>query len=295
MSYKPALDFFKKTFAEWSDDNIPRLSASVAFYAMLSIGPLLVISIKIVGMIFGKEAASGQIRAYTSQLVGPQGAQAVQDMVQNAAEPGAGIFATIFSVAVLLFSASAVFVELQDSMNVIWDVKPGPDRGWKDTIKERFLSMSLVLGMAFLLMVSLVVSTILAGLGKMFAGDPATWLMQTVNFIGSFAVITVLFALMFKYLPDVKVRWRTVWIGALATALMFTIGKFALGWYLARGSTTSIFGAAGSLVALLLWVYYSAQILFLGAEMTQIYAGLRAPAPAPAPAPAQKPASGSAR
>jgi membrane protein len=187
---------------------------------------------------------------------------------------GGSIVATIIGVVTLLFGASGVFGELQDSLNTIWEVQPKPGLGFFATLKKRFFSFAMVLGVGFLLLVSLVISAALAALGGMLGGaqEDQSLIWKAINFAISFGVTTLLFALIYKILPDAKVQWRDVWIGAVVTALLFSIGKAALGWYLARPTTTSSYGAAGSFVALLLWVYYSAQILFLGAEFTQVYA-----------------------
>ncbi len=260
----------KRAFSDWSEDKATKLAAALAYYTMLSIAPLLVICMKIVGKIFGDEAASGQISAYLNQTVGQKGAEAAQEMIKNAGQPSAGILATTISVVVLFLSASGVFGELQDSLNTVWEVKPKPGRGIMGMIKDRFLSMTMVMGVVFLLLVSLIASTVLTGATHAIGLDEGV-ILSVINFIVSIAVITVLFALIFRYIPDAKVRWPDVWIGAIATSILFTIGKSLLGWYLGRASATSVYGAAGSLVALLIWVYYSAQILFFGAEFTQVY------------------------
>jgi len=258
---------FKTAFSEYSDDKVARLSAALAFYTMLSIAPMLVICIKIAGVVFGDEAARGQVGGYLTQTMGAKAAESVQQMVANAGQAGGGVLATIISTVILLFSASNVFGELQDSLNTIWEVKPKPDRGIMGTIKDRFFSLTLVLGTAFLLLVSLVASTVLSGALGRLGGEGIFW--QAVNFIIAFAVVTGLFAVILKYLPDVKIPWSDVWAGALLTALLFSVGKLLLGIYLGRASTTSVYGAAGSLVAMLLWVYYTAQIFFIGAEYVQ--------------------------
>ncbi len=201
---------------------------------MLSIAPLLIISIKIVGVIFGQKAAEGQIAGYLTETVGSEGAKAAQQMIANAGQEG-GVVATVISVLVLLFSASGVFGELQDSLNTIWEVKPKPNQGILATIKARFFSLTLVLGVAFLLMVSLVASTVLSGIADKVGGGEGIFL-KLVHFVISIGVITGLFAMMFRYLPDVRISWRNVWVGAALTAVLFTLGKFLLGWYLGRGA-----------------------------------------------------------
>lgn len=264
------LSMFKQAGSDWLQDKSVKLAAALAFYTMLSIAPLLIISIRIVGKMFGNERAREHIQAYVVDNVGQKGWEAIQPMLENASNGGGGL-ATAVSIAILIFSASYVFGELQDSLNVIWEVKPRPDRGIWGTIKDRFFSFTLVLGVIFLLLVSLIVTTVLNAItDRLGMGEGIFY--RALSFIVSFAIITGLFAAIFKYLPDVKISWRNVLPGAALTAVLFTIGKFLLGWYLGRQSTTSVYGAAGSLVALLLWVYYAAQILFFGAEFTQAYA-----------------------
>jgi membrane protein len=270
--------------ASWSEDKAPRLGAALAYYTVFSLAPLLVIAVGIAGVFFGEEAARGQIVDQIRGLVGDQGAQAVETMVEHAGrQKTSGVVATAIGLAMLLFGASGVFGELQDSLNTIWGVKPRPGRGLLGVIKDRFASFTMVIGIAFLLLVSLILSAALAALGPRLGGGTAEGAMHIVNGLVSFGVITVLFAAMYKYVPDVQIQWRDVWVGAAVTSLLFTLGKFAIGLYLGKSSVASAYGAAGSLVILLIWVYYSAQILFFGAEFTKVYAksygsGLR-PAP----------------
>ncbi len=271
ISLRSTARLVKQAAADWSADNAIQLAAALAFYTMLSIAPLLIICMKIAGTLFGDDVASRQIDSYLGETVGSKGAEAAQEMIANAREAGSGVLATIASVAVLLFSASGVFGQLKTSLNRVWEVEPAPKQGFWGTIKARFFSITLVVGTVFLLIVSLIASALLTGLTGAIGLDEGL-LLGVLHFALSFGVITLLFALIFKYLPDARVQWRDVWAGAIATAMLFTIGKFVLGWYLGRASTTSVYGAAGSLVAMLLWVYYSAQILFLGAEFTQVWA-----------------------
>jgi membrane protein len=264
----------RQTFREWSEDKVPQLGAALAFYTALSIAPLLVITLGIVAFFLGTEAAGGQITQQLGALVGEEGGKAIEDMIASANKPTEGIVATVLSVVTLLFGASGVFGQLQSALNTIWGVKPKPDRGIWGIVRDRFLSFTMVMGMAFLLLVSLVITASIASLGSFFGNPPDSlkWIAQAVNFVVSFGVITLLFALMFKLLPDVKMAWRDVWLGAILTAALFTIGKLAIGLYLGRSSMASSYGVAGSFVVLLVWVYYSAQILFFGAELTQVYA-----------------------
>jgi membrane protein len=206
--------------------------------------------------------------------VGEQGAEALQAMIENAHQEDSGTFAAVLGVVTLLFGASGVFGQLQDSLNTIWEVQPKPGRGVWGFLRDRFLSFAMVMGCAFLLLVSLVVSTALSAATKFTEGfgEEFQWVGMLINFVVSFAVVTGIFALTFKMVPDVKVAWRDVWIGAVITALLFVIGKFALGLYLGRSSMASSYGVAGSLIVLLVWVYYTAQIVFFGAEFTQVFA-----------------------
>jgi membrane protein len=264
----------KRTFSEWSEDKVPQLGAALAFYSALSLAPLLVIALAIAGLFLGEEAARGQIVNELQSLVGPAGGKAIESMIQNASKPETGIIASVLSIATLLFGASGVFGQLQDSLNTIWEVKPKEGRGFWGMIRDRFLSFTMVMGVAFLLLVSLLISAGLASLGMVAERLPEAvqWIAQLVNFVVSFIVITVLFAMMFKLLPDVKMAWRDVWLGAIVTAVLFMLGKFAIGLYLGHSTMASSYGVAGSFVVLLVWTYYSAQILFFGAELTQVYA-----------------------
>jgi membrane protein len=271
---KTAFDVFKQTVRDWLDDKAPRLGAALAYYTVFSIAPLIVIVIAIAGMWFGQEAAQGQIMAQLTGLVGEKGAEAIGGMLEAANKPREGMIASVLAIATLVFGATGVFIQLQDALNTIWEVKPKPGRGIWGFVRQRLLSLAMVFGIGFLLLVSLVLSAGLAAAGKWFEGampgGEQVW--HAINFGVSFAVIAALFTLMFKYLPDVKIAWSDVWLGGVLTALLFTAGKFALGMYLGRSGVSSAYGAAGSLVVLLLWVYYSAQILFFGAEFTQVYA-----------------------
>jgi membrane protein len=264
----------KRTVKEWSDDKAPRLGAALAYYTVFSLVPLLVIIIAMIGLFLGQEAAQSYILDQIGSMVGQQSAAAIKDMLQRASQPASGLLATVVAGATLLFGASGLFGQLQDALNTIWGVEPKPDRGLWGMIQDRFLSFMAVLGTAFLLLVSLVISAALAAFGKWFGGIlPAPEVvLQVINFVVSVAVITMLFAMIFKLLPDARIAWRDVWIGAAMTALLFTIGKFLIGLYLGKSDVGSAYGAAGSLVIVLLWVYYSSQILLFGAEFTQVYA-----------------------
>lgn len=272
---KAILDLLKETFSEWSKDKASRLSAALAYYTVFSLAPLLIIVIAIAGAVFGEEAARGEIVGQIQGLVGRDGAEFIETAIENANKPATGRFASIISVVVLLFGASGVFAELQDALNTVWEVQAKPERGLINVIRNRFLSFTMVLGVGFLLLVSLVASAALAATVNFFGhllppGLDFVW--QLANFIFSFIVATVLFGLIYKVLPDVKIGWSDVWIGAAITSVLFSIGRYVLGQYLGNSSFGSTYGAAGSLVVVLAWVYYAAQILFFGAEFTQVYA-----------------------
>lgn len=275
MNAKKLLGILKQTGIEWVEDKAPMLGAALAYYTIFSLAPLLIIAIAIAGFVFGEEAARGQIFEQLRSLLGDQGGQAVQEMVRNAGKSrGTGIVASITGFAALLLGASGVFGQLQASLNIIWNVKPKPGRGLMGFLQTRFLSFGFILVVGFLLLVSLLLTAAITfvsqQLGAMAPGMEAA--AQGGNLLLSFLVIGLLFALIFKYLPDVEIGWRDVWVGALITAVLFSLGKLGLGLYLGASSVGSTFGAAGSLIVLLVWIYYSAQILFFGAEFTQVWA-----------------------
>lgn len=248
-----------------------RLSAALSLYTILSLAPLLVITIKIVGVVVkNKNYARDQITDQLTDLMGWRVAQAIQPLIENSKEPGGGILATLVSSALLIFSATGVFVELQDSMNTVWGVKPKPNRGIWDFIHHRLLSLGMVFGTGFLLLVSMFVTTLMDHVSEYVAHD-RKWFGVFLDIMVSFSVVSVLFAAIFKFLPDVKLKWRNVWLGAVFTSGLFTAGKYALALYFRFASPTSAFGAAGSLAAVILWVYYSAFILFFGAEFTKVW------------------------
>lgn len=274
MNPRVAWRLLKETVTEWNKDKASRLAAALAYYTVFSLAPLLVITIAIAGLVFGTAAAKGEIVGQIQGLVGKDGAEFIQTAIANANKPKAGTIASIISVLFLLFGASGVFAQLQDALNTIWEVQPKPNRTLIFIIRGRFFSFTMVLGIGFLLLVSLLLSAVLAGVvhffGNLVPGFDFLW--QLLNFVLSFGVITLLFGMIYKILPDVKIGWNDVWIGATITSLLFTIGKFLLGLYLGNSSFGSTYGAAGSLVIILTWVYYSAQILFFGAEFTKVYA-----------------------
>jgi membrane protein len=275
MNLKVIVGLLKETWTEWQEDKASRLAAALAYYTAFSIAPLVVIAIAIAALVYGEEAAQGQIATQLGALVGKEAAEAIESLVESSyRQSGEGIIATVISIGLLFFGASNIFTQLQDSLNTIWEVAPKPGRGIKGIIKDRILSFGMVLGIGFLLLVSLILSTVLAALGNYLGGmmPGLQFLWSILNFLLSFGVISLLFALMFKFLPDVKITWGDVRIGAVITALLFTIGKSLISLYLGNSGVGSTYGAAGSLVVLLLWVNFSAQILFFGAEFTQVYA-----------------------
>ncbi len=278
ISAKEAVSLIKQTYAKWSEHQAPRLGASVAFYSVLSFAPLLILITAVIALVFGQQSAQGALIDEARQLIGDKGAETVQSLLKNAQKPSSGIFASLIAFATLLFGASGVFSELQDALNVIWESTAQTASGFLGMIKQRLFSFGMVLSVGFLLLVSLLLSAALAYIGHSF-GELVPMppvILQAINFIVSFLVITVLFALMFKYVPSAKVPWRNVFVGAVGTALLFTVGKFLLGLYLGKASVGSTYGAAGSLVAVIVWIYYSAQIFFFGAEFTHVYATAQA-------------------
>ena len=265
----------RKSVSAWIDDFAPSMGAALAYYTMFSIAPTLIIIIAIAGFIFGREAASGELYGQLAGLLGDDGAKAIQGLVQSASGKKEGILATLIGLAVLLVGATTVFAELQTDLDRIWKAPAAKKtEGLWGMIRSRVLSLGVVVSMGFVMLVSLAVSAALSALGSWWGGifGDFEWLLQLVNFLVSFAVITLMFALMYKILPRVRIAWHDVWIGAAVTALLFTIGKLLVGLYIGKSSVASGFGAAGSLVVLLVWVYYSAQIFLLGAEFTWIYA-----------------------
>jgi membrane protein len=268
----------RETFREWQDDKASQLAAALSYYTAVSIAPLLVIVIAIAGLALGTQAAQDELIAQITGLVGAEGGAIIKTIVENADRPGLATLAGILGAITLVWSSSNVFSQLQSSLNTIWGVeaKPGGSgiSAIVNTIRERFLSFGMVVVIGFMLLVSLVVSAALTAVGTYFSGylEGLGLLWQIVNFVVSFGVITLLFALMFKVLPDLRIAWRDVWLGAAVTALLFVVGKSLIGLYLGNQSIGSAYGAAGSLVVFLLWVYYSAQIFFFGAEFTQVYA-----------------------
>lgn len=272
---KKIINLLKKVFKEWSEDKASRLAAALAYYTAFSLPPLLVVSIGIASVFTERETVESQLVNQAGSLMGNRGSEAIETILESAESPGGGeLLPTIIGVALLLFGASGIFTQLQDAMNTIWNVEPAPNRGIWGLIKDRFLSFTMVLSIGFVLLVSLLLTTLLTSFGDYIGSlvTEAEEVLQVLNFIVSIAVYILIFALIFKTIPDVDIAWRDVGIGAVLTAVLFKIGEYALGLYFEYSDPTSAFGAAGSIILLLLWVYYSAQILFLGAEFTQVYA-----------------------
>lgn len=262
----------KQAAGDWQRDNAARLGAALSYYTLFSVAPLLIVAIAVAGLAFGREAAQGQIVGEFQGLVGEPGARAIQDMVEASRQPEAGILATALGIGTLLLGATGAFAELKSALNVVWDV-PERGGGLKALLVGRLWSFAMVLAVGFLLMVSLVVSAAIAAADGFFRwiGVPQG-AVQLTNAVVSFLIITVLFALIFKFLPDTQVAWGDVWVGALFTSALFAVGKGLIGLYLGKSGLASTYGAAGSVVVLVVWVYYAAQIFFFGAEMTQAYA-----------------------
>lgn len=274
MTAKAFLELLKDTFKDWTEDNAARLGAALAYYALFSIAPVLIIAVAIAGLVFGQAAAEGQIVEAMQDIIGSDAANVIQSIIQNIRDSGSGLAATLIGVVTMVLGASGLFNALKDALNTIWEIAPAPDRGLIGTLRDRALSIAFVMGIGLLLLAALAASTAVSAasrlVGDTLPGGAFAW--QALNFAISFGIVTVLFAMIYKILPDARVAWSDVWIGAAFTSLLFTIGVALLGLYLGRGSVGSAYGAAGSLVVLLIWVYYSAQILFFGAEFTQVYA-----------------------
>ncbi len=266
-------DLLKKTASETMADNVPRMAAALAYYTTFSLAPLLIIVIGIAALVLGQRGAAEGVSQQIQSLIGKQGADAVQAIMQNANKPAQGIFSAIIGFATLLLGASGVFGELQSALNTVWGATPKTTSGVWEFLRSRFFSFAMVLGTGFLLLVSLIASAAIAAistaLGSMLPFSAL--IAQSISFAASLALTAGLFALILKYLPDTPIAWRHVWPGALFTAILFTIGKSLLGLYLGNSAVTSSYGAAGSLIVVLLWVYYSSILLLVGAEFTQVY------------------------
>ena len=305
MPWKPLWTLGREAVSSWSADYAPSMGAALSYYTLFSVAPLLLIVISIAGIVFGPDAARGEIYGQLRDLMGSQGAAAIEKLLQNVNQPREGAIAATLGVVVLLLGATSVFGELQNDLDRIWRAPAQLKSGLWNMLRTRLLSFGMILGIAFLLMVSLVASAGLAALSKWWGPAFAGWqlLAHFLDIAVSFGLMTLVFAMIYKVMPRVSIQWRDVWIGAAVTALLFAVGKTLIGLYLGRSSIASGFGAAGSLVVVMVWVYYSAQIFLLGAEFTRAYAHahgsrqfeaqdappvLHRPPPQPAAAPARR-------
>ncbi len=274
MNFRKLLEVFKESFREFGEDKVPRLAAALAYFALFSLAPLLVIAIAVAGFAFGEEAARGEIVGQIEGVIGETGGKAIQEMIRNAGQQKQkGVLATIAALVALLFGASGVFGQLKDTMNTVWGVEGKREGGIVSMIRQRFWSFTMVLGVGFLLLTSLIISAALAAAGTFMEGrlPGGATLWQIVTFALSFAIITLLMALIFKYIPDAEVGWGDVWVGAAFTAFLFVLGKFGIGFYLGKSTVASTYGAAASIIIVILWLYYSGLILFFGSEFTEVY------------------------
>jgi membrane protein len=274
MSITPLWHATLRALQDWWNDNCLRLAASLAYYTALSLAPLVLLIVGVVGLVLDRQQVGAQISVQLEGLIGPAGRELVTSILA-ATNPQGGTVATIIGLATLLIGATAVFGELQATLNLIWEVQPAPTNGvWAGIwtlLRDRIFSLTLVLALAFLLLVSLVISAALAGATALFHGPEQAVLSRILEIVVSLLVLTFVFALLYKYVPDAEIGWRDVWLGGLITAVLFTLGKTAIGFYLGQASVGSAYGAAGSLIALLVWVYYSALIMFFGAEFTHAW------------------------
>jgi membrane protein len=279
MNARSWLPMVRKTAAGWMEDDAPSKGAAIAYYAMFSMAPLLFIMIAVAGLFFGADAVRGAVFAQVADLMGDNGAEAVQEMLANVSEPATGAWATLLSMGVLIFGATTVFAQLQSALDAIWKVPEEAAKAQRQNaiwafVKSRLLSFGLVLSLAFLIIVSLLFSTAMSALGKWWGPAFGAWetVAHVANVAVAFALLTVVFAAIFKFMPRATIEWRDVWVGAAVTSLLFAVGKFLIGLYLGKGDVGSNFGAFGSMVIVMVWVYYSAQIFLLGAKFTWVYA-----------------------
>lgn len=275
VSAKGIWEVLKKSFSGFSDDKVMKLSASLAYYTVFSIGPMIIVIIYLAGLFYGREAVEGSIFGQISGLVGAQAALQIQDMIKNAALNTGGNFAFVLGIITLVIGATGVFAEIQDSINQIWNLKPKPKKGWLKMLTDRLLSFSVIVGLGFILLVSLAVSGVIEVLMERLQArfpNVTVVVVYIVDLLLTFAVITLLFSVIFKVLPDAVIKWKDVITGAMVTAVLFMLGKFAITFYIGSSDVGSTYGTAGSLVVLLLWVYYSSVILYFGAEFTKAWA-----------------------
>jgi membrane protein len=282
---KSILDLLKETVNEWQEDKASRLAAALSYYTIFSLAPLVILSIAIVGLVYGQAAVEGRLFDRIAGIVGAEAAEMIQTMIANVSQPTEGVIATLIGFGILLWGATSLFGQLKDALNTIWNVRLKPGGGMSVFIRTRLLSFLMVLLIGFILLLTIVSSTALSVVSRFF-GDllpMANIIWYLVEFLVTLALLTLLFAIIFKVLPDVEIEWSEVWVGASATAVLFNIGRILIGIYMGMASVASPFGAAGSLVVLLLWIYYSAQIFFFGAEFTKVYARQRGARVMPSP------------
>ena len=278
--FKGWVGLLRQTFQEWNDDDVPRLGAALAFYSMLSIGPLLLIIISVAGLVFGHDRSSAFLINELRTLLGADGAGAIEDILRHSQNQAKSLLATAIGIVTLIISATGFFGQLQAALNIIWNV-PKEKASIFDFMKKRILSFGMIAGICLLLLFSLVISAGLSAFTGTFSNYTPAIVAQIASVLVSFAVTTLLFAMVFKFLPDVHIQWADVWIGAIMTALLFTVGKSLIGLYIGRSTFSSTYGAAGSMIILLIWIYYSAQIVFFGAEFTQVYSTRKRGRPPP--------------
>ena len=271
MKLSAVRDVAKRTLHDFSEHKIVQLSAALAYNALFAIAPFLLIVAGVAGLFMGEENVRRHLHEQLSGMLGSESSDLIDSMMAARRE-GTSLLATILGAVALILGATGLFGQLQNALNTIWSVKPKPGRGFKETLRDRFLSLAMVFGICFLLLISMILSTVLAASSGAVGNALSLpeWVAHIVDLLFSVGMLTLLFAAMFKYLPDAKIPWRNVWGGAIATAILFTIGKWGLAMYLGRESTTSAYGAAGSLVIIIMWVYYASVIIFLGAELTQV-------------------------
>lgn len=274
LSLEALWGLLRETVSEWSQDKVPRLGAALAYYTVFSLAPLLIIAVVISGAVFGQQTAQDRIVAEVAIVIGPEGAEAISRMIDSAKLPrDAGIATSAIGGVTLLIGALGAFSQLQDAFDTIWEVVPKPEAGWRRLLQTRLISFAMALAAGFLLLVSLIINAVLTAIPGYLGSRLSNFALVAAlfNVLLPLAVTTVLFAVMFKVLPDVRLAWRDVWLGGLITALLFTLGKSVIGFYLGNSQVGTTYGAAGSVVIILVWVYYTAQILYFGAEFTRVY------------------------
>jgi membrane protein len=275
FSFKDVWGVLKASFNGFLDDKVPKLSGSLAYYTVFSLAPMFIIILYVAGLFLGREAIQGQVEAQLTGFIGADAAAQIQEMIRNSAIHGEGSMALVIGIIVLIIGATTVFGEIQDSINQIWGLKPNPKKGFMTILMSRLVSFGMIATLGFLLLVSLAATAIVESIGgrlQRFFPEAMVVIFYIVNLVLNLSVVTLLFALIFKVLPDARITWKAVWPGAIATALLFMIGKFLISFYISRSEIGSTYGAAGSLAILLVWIYYSAMILYFGAEFTKAWA-----------------------